>query len=134
MDVTKQYIKYCERAKNLQKEAMKKFQGEMCMTVHTLTGIGGFRELNRKFTYRDEIVLFTQDQIQDLLRSEYPDASENLQDAGMIRDLYKWMKKNWEIVQARFRTLEQKWFGFLMFKKHKKNWNIFNEGEWAESG
>lgn len=133
MDTTKQYIKYSERAKNVQKEAMKRFQGEMCMTINTLTGIGGFRELNRQFIYKDEVILLMQDQIQDLLRSEYPDSAENLQDVGMFQDLYKWMKKKWSIVQARFWTPEQKWFGFLMFKKYNKVWSIFNEGEWVDN-
>lgn len=145
MDITKQYIKYIERARGIIEKREPK-EGDliaftrMCKNfdgcpIELVIGqdpprVDGTDNRLSMRTY-GTVQLLRQDQIQDMLRSEYPDCIESMQDAAMIHDLYKWMKKNWEIVQARFWTPEQKWFGFLIFKKYNKVWSIFNEGEWV---
>lgn len=146
MDVSKKYIKMCEKAKEIQ-EMWKPQIGDWYLHKRYFNAgeISKFIIcqpiiLERIWKNKDDYIwLPRQDQLQDILIDENYTEYENPLNLNrtMMDEVSEYVDKSpfWAGYKYKpyyhgFDTLEQLWLAFLMYKKYGKIWNE-NKGEWV---
>ncbi|RLC74433.1 MAG: hypothetical protein DRI61_16610 [Chloroflexi bacterium] len=141
MDVSKKYIKMCEKAKEIQEMWLPQigdyYVAKWNKRKLILCGLKILKDIRKNKD--DYIWLPRQDQLQDILIDENYTEYENPLNLNrtMMDEVSEYVDKSpfWAGYKYKpyyhgFDTLEQLWLAFLMYKKYGKIWNE-NKGEWV---
>jgi len=135
MDTSLQYIKFCEKAEEMQIGWLpQEWDFIFCNSAGCLCSYSRYKNLPRlvgkpnipaswsKFKI-DHIWLPRQDQLQEMVkRSDY---SPKLHDGNLLLvSIFKdWVKDNWQSLLASENSMEQLWLAFVMEERWNKYWN-----------
>jgi hypothetical protein len=125
MDTSKEYIKMCERAEEIQEPHRKDWNDgdyykEDRYDVEIKCGrCDGEFALSYEVEKREmnSIWLPHQDQLQEMIKYKYPKLEE------MIYFFWAWMTRNAVVEIDGYSSLEQLWLAFVMWTLYQKTWN-----------
>ncbi len=113
MDTSKEYIKMCEKAEEIQPGELN--PGDFYVTkmnvynyIHRICSV----QMRRRFF---QIRLHRQDQLQEMLM-----VNGNL--TALMQDLWRYASKEFDLDWSKS-TMEQLWLAFVMKEKYNKIWN-----------
>ena len=120
---TKQYIKMCEKAKELRKRWKPKEKDFYFNTFHNeiLCYPAGARSITKK----EDIPLWSQEQLQEMVK-----AKEMCWQDSLIYSFTEWYDENY-LGSNLFNSMNELWLAFVMWELYKKKW----DGEkWVKEG
>ena len=124
MDTTKEYIKMCEKAKEIQKLWIDKTIPEVSerATIFSTGEDYGMPEWNKTAVWTP-----SQGQLQEIAKGIYrKDAQEiKIINIMLLNDFQKWVLKRYPVwlIKFNFNSFEQLWLGFVMCKLYLKQWD-----------
>lgn len=115
MDTSKEYVKMCYKARELQTKNFFQLIAERDTIQEYETELGGVATQ-----------LYRQDQLQDILFKDSPNPLDK-DVVGNIARFDIWCRQNWIYGNSTkdevFTTMEQLWLAFTMKEKYNKKWN-----------
>lgn len=116
MDTSKQYIKMCEKAEEIQDLWINRRAGDFCSTRWArVTRIVGFHCNFSQPVEKNYTFLPRQDQLQNMVIGRL--------NAGQLSMIFEdWRQENIPNLNNNY-SMEQLWLCYVMFKKYGKTWN-----------
>lgn len=124
MDISKEYIKMCEMAEELQENRVID-HGSLCVInsehhVNLLEYIGDLSYYGDDFKYSIKIQVFRQDQLQEMY-GDFNQCAHKIWEYEECWTLYT------HLIDCN--SMEQLWLGFIMNEKYNKYWK---DEKWIE--
>ena len=115
MDTSKEYIKMCEKAEEIQKNKRWLKAGDFCRNPYS----GDSHAIGTTVEKTDLIWLPRQDQLQEMVKQNSLNIIDLNYFVASISLFLKQSNKDGEL----YYSLEQLWLAFVMKEKYNKTWN-----------